>query len=113
TDFSTISLHDALPILPSEKNWKVIKTALELTPEEEAEVERLKIGERVKLESFQYKGNNVYQTNGDKDKVTLDITAPATELAKKWDGWGTALKPAHEPIIVVRKPLIDADTGRK
>ena len=25
----------------------------------------------------------------------------------------TALKPAHEPIIVVRKPLIDADTGRK
>src|SRR5699024_1262673 len=39
--------------------------------------------------------------------------APATELARKWDGWGTALKPAHEPIIVVRKPLIDADTGRK
>src|SRR5699024_10341723 len=41
------------------------------------------------------------------------ITAPATELARKWDGWGTALKPSHEPIIVVRKPLIDADTGRK
>ena|SRR5690606_11211555 len=33
------------------------------------------------------------------------ITAPATELAKKWDGWGTALKPAHEPIIMVRKPF--------
>src|SRR5690606_8076348 len=78
-----------------------------------AGVEREKIGERTKLESFQYKGNNVYQINGDKDKVTLDITAPATELARKWDGWGTALKPAHEPIIVVRKPLIDADTGRK
>src|SRR5699024_6480860 len=30
-----------------------------------------------------------------------------------WDGWGTSLKPSHEPIIVVRKPLIDADTGRK
>ena len=41
------------------------------------------------------------------------ITAPSTELARKWDGWGTALKPSHEPIIVVRKPLIDADTGRK
>src|SRR5690625_3845131 len=41
------------------------------------------------------------------------ITAPATNLARKYDGWGTALKPAHEPIIVVRKPLIDADTGRK
>src|SRR5690606_18292896 len=42
-----------------------------------------------------------------------EITAPATELACKWDGWGTALKPAHEPIIVVRKPLVAADTGRK
>src|SRR5699024_2620294 len=42
-----------------------------------------------------------------------EITAPATELAKKYSGWGTALKPSHEPIIVVRKPLIDADTGRK
>tara|TARA_Y100001938_G_C8093834_1_gene436839 strand:- start:2594 stop:3910 length:1317 start_codon:yes stop_codon:yes gene_type:complete len=26
--------------------------------------------------------------------------------AKEWDGWGTALKPAHEPIVVARKPLI-------
>jgi site-specific DNA-methyltransferase (adenine-specific) len=34
-----------------------------------------------------------------------DITAPATELAKMWDGWGTALKPAWEPIILARKPL--------
>ena len=67
--------------------------------------EREKIGERVKLESFQYKGNNVYQTNGDKDKVTLDITVPATDLAKKWDGWGTNLKPANEPIVVARKPI--------
>src|SRR5699024_6904031 len=30
------------------------------------------------------------------------LTAPATELARKYDGWGTALKPSHEPIIVVR-----------
>lgn len=30
----------------------------------------------------------------------------ATEAAKQWDGWGTALKPAWEPIIVARKPLI-------
>lgn len=27
-------------------------------------------------------------------------------LAGEWDGWGTALKPAHEPIVVARKPLI-------
>lgn len=31
---------------------------------------------------------------------------PATEDAKKWQGWGTALKPANEPIVLARKPLI-------
>ena len=35
-----------------------------------------------------------------------DLTAPATEAAKQWDGWGTALKPAHEPMVLARKPLI-------
>jgi site-specific DNA-methyltransferase (adenine-specific) len=33
-------------------------------------------------------------------------TAPATEAARQWAGWGTALKPALEPITVARKPLI-------
>lgn len=33
------------------------------------------------------------------------ITAPATPEAKAWQGWGTALKPANEPICVARKPL--------
>lgn len=33
------------------------------------------------------------------------ITAPATDAAKQWDGWGSALKPAHEPIVLARKPL--------
>ncbi len=33
------------------------------------------------------------------------ITAPATEAAEQWQGWGTALKPAHEPILLARKPL--------
>jgi site-specific DNA-methyltransferase (adenine-specific) len=37
---------------------------------------------------------------------TFYITEPATEAAKQWNGWGTALKPAHEPICVARKPLI-------
>lgn len=31
---------------------------------------------------------------------------PATDEAKQWQGWGTALKPAVEPIVVARKPLI-------
>jgi site-specific DNA-methyltransferase (adenine-specific) len=37
---------------------------------------------------------------------TDKVTAPATEAAQQWQGWGTALKPALEPITVARKPLI-------
>jgi hypothetical protein len=33
------------------------------------------------------------------------ITAPATDAARQWHGWGTALKPALETITVARKPL--------
>lgn len=38
--------------------------------------------------------------------IEVPITAPSTEAAKKWQGWGTALKPAVEPIVLARKPLI-------
>lgn len=34
-----------------------------------------------------------------------DETAPATDAARQWQGWGTALKPAFEPIVLARKPL--------
>ncbi|HXJ57231.1 MAG TPA: DNA methyltransferase [Verrucomicrobiae bacterium] len=42
----------------------------------------------------------------DRSDIELDITAPATDAARKWQGFGTALKPAHEPIVLARKPLI-------
>lgn len=35
------------------------------------------------------------------------ITAPSTDAAKQWQGWGTALKPAQEPIVLARKPLAE------
>lgn len=34
-----------------------------------------------------------------------DITAPVTENAKIWDGWGTQLKTAWEPIVLAQKPI--------
>lgn len=37
-----------------------------------------------------------------RDGLARDL--PASELAAKWEGWGTALKPAHEPVTVARKP---------
>lgn len=53
-------------------------------------------------------GNNMRVGLGDKtehdDMGT--ITTAHTEAAKQWEGWGTALKPAYEPIIIARKPLV-------
>jgi DNA modification methylase len=43
--------------------------------------------------------------HNDRSMTTLDVTAPATNEAKRWQGWGTALKPAWEPIVLARKPL--------
>jgi len=54
------------------------------------------------------RGNNYAQGQREYggDTVPQFITAPATAEAKQWQGWGTALKPAHEPIVVARKALI-------
>jgi site-specific DNA-methyltransferase (adenine-specific) len=41
----------------------------------------------------------------DTAKNCIQVTAPATPEAQQWQGWGTALKPAWEPVIVARKPL--------
>ena len=37
--------------------------------------------------------------------IDVNITAPSTDEAKQWQGWGTSLKPALEPIVMARKPL--------
>jgi DNA modification methylase len=37
--------------------------------------------------------------------IGRSLTAPATADAARWSGWGSALKPAHEPIVMARKPL--------
>ncbi len=48
-------------------------------------------------ESTQHHGNN---TTSDE----WDLTEPASDEAKLWDGYGTAMKPAYEPVICARKP---------
>ncbi len=62
--------------------------------------EVLGISENIRPDSE--RGNGL--AHGEYGKV-WDITAPATEDAKRWSGWGTALKPANEPICLARKPL--------
>lgn len=55
-------------------------------------------------------GTGVFSDPESRDS-NLTVTAPATEDAARWNGWGTALKPAHEPIIVARKPLAGTVAG--
>ena len=43
--------------------------------------------------------------NDSVDRTHYNETMPATPAAQQWSGWGTALKPAVEPIILARKPF--------
>jgi DNA modification methylase len=38
-------------------------------------------------------------------QATIPDNNPVTPEAKQWNGWGTGLKPANEPIVVARKPI--------
>ena len=49
-------------------------------------------------------GNGVNMDGGKAHEI-VNVTTPATDAAREWEGWGTALKPAFEPIVVARKPL--------
>ncbi|KKM80267.1 hypothetical protein LCGC14_1341720, partial [marine sediment metagenome] len=49
-------------------------------------------------------GRNMWAAGEVVDKAGTR-TAPATDAARQWEGWGTALKPAWEPIVLARKPL--------
>lgn len=62
----------------------------------------LKNNPNVKSKAF-----HVETLESNESMESWDITAPSTSEAKQWNGWGTALKPAHEPIVLARKPLIE------
>lgn len=86
---------------PSDRYWEDFKNAI---PEEQwKHVEREVIGKRKSNAINQHKWlgekYNKHESN------IIDITAPATQEAKQWEGWGTALKPALEPITMARKPF--------
>ncbi len=64
-----------------------------------AGAERKVIGQKIT-------GNARTQEGWAGGQILVDTTAPSTPEAQQWKGWGTALKPAFEPIVVARKPLI-------
>jgi site-specific DNA-methyltransferase (adenine-specific) len=50
-------------------------------------------------------GQPKYSPGTEKPRIGYERTIAASDPAKQWQGWGTALKPAFEPIILARKPL--------
>lgn len=66
-----------------------------------AGAEREILSERINRSSF----DPEKQGGGGFQRGTIQVTTPATDAARQWQGWGTALKPALEPITVARKPF--------
>jgi len=100
-------------VLPSQEKWEIIKQVLGVVDGSEisnqldvffSEAEREIIGSQTKARSTT--GNSALPTvGGETEYATWGVTAPATDQAKQWSGWGTAMKPSHEPIVVARKPV--------
>jgi site-specific DNA-methyltransferase (adenine-specific) len=63
-------------------------------------------GAKRNLDGYTPNGRNKVFGNGMGGGITLRREAPITQSATDWNGWGTALKPAWEPIVLARKPLI-------
>ena len=102
--------NDGQPQIPTWEMWQVVRPMIADVPFEidllvdRVEAEREVIG--TKISGIANAEEKDRHTIGASKAVEVDITAPATDEAKKWQGWGTALKPAFEPIVVARKPLV-------
>ncbi len=105
-------------IVPTVEQWERLRVLLGFDAEMDAEVVRLNDRKGSVGESFAARevvgsrhaglgpGNTsvfLRGAGGVDDRGHVAITAPASEAAKQWHGWNTALKPAREPIIVARK----------
>ena len=85
--------------LPTNEQFNKICTAFDLPFDSLEEAEREVIGvKKTNLTVYQEIGSD--NTSGE-----IEITSSTTLEAKQWDGYGTALKPAWEPIILAQKPF--------
>jgi DNA modification methylase len=90
--------------LPRDDKWLTLKSVLGCGDEYDdyfVTTPQVKIGEK-ESGCFDQEFDNY--TIGARSK-TVDVTVSQTEAGKQWSGWGTQLKPAHEPICLARKPI--------
>tara|TARA_R100000544_G_scaffold26301_1_gene13504 strand:+ start:7282 stop:8541 length:1260 start_codon:yes stop_codon:yes gene_type:complete len=90
---------------PNKKYWEKIKEHFGMDGWDKIIENNLKVvGEK--------DGNFGYQKDGKRWKNTTNETEMTSKTAKQWEGWGTALKPAHEPIAVGRKPISESTVAK-
>jgi site-specific DNA-methyltransferase (adenine-specific) len=111
--------HPSPSKFPTVEQWETLKSLFDFGNDMDAEVKRLNCrknthgddwGQREVVGRSARKsgiGNRTegHYTVGGTTAQHVDITAPSSENASKWQGWGTALKPAFEPVVMARKPL--------
>jgi len=91
--------------IPTPEQFTKICRTFDLPFESIEEAEREIIGKKKTNRTVMQK---IGETNTSGE---VDITLPSTPEAKEWEGWGTALKPACEPIVVARKPLSEKNVA--
>ncbi len=102
------------PAIPTAEMWAVIRPYCGDVPGwvdelvARVEAERVVVGTRDVPIGHSFAGPTY---GGDSSNKEVPVTAPATAEAQQWSGWGTALKPAHEPVVVARKPLVGTVAG--
>ena len=73
--------------------------------DKDAGATRETIGIKLRLSSSKQEQKIFNKDNRTEEEINA-ITAPSSDMAKKWNGWKTSgLKPAHEPITIFQKPL--------
>ncbi len=94
--------------LPDKKHYEELKKLLQMDNRFDKLVDWQE-AEREVIGKHQQPAKEIYQ--GGELSKDLDITLQSTPEAKQWEGWGTALKPACEPIVVARKPLSEKNVA--
>jgi DNA modification methylase len=103
---------DSQPSMPTWEQWETLRGLFPELAEMDAEAWRLngrKGSPGEAWQSAEIVGQHEGQTPGfgeHRFNVRDTSIREPSEAAREWQGWGTALKPAHEPIVVARKPLI-------
>ena len=104
------------PAIPQWDQWLILKELLQIGEDEDLDnevwvlngrkgkpgegwTEREVLGEKVTADAL------AWYAEEERQAKIVEITEANTQIAEQWDGWGTALKPANEPIVVARKPI--------